>query len=64
MMDMIKKVVKIKKREDDEIKDNLEYWLSKTPEERLSAVEHLRRQQDGNQERLQRVLRVTQRAKG
>lgn len=63
-MDMIKKVVKIKKREDDEIKDNLEYWLSKTPEERLSAVEHLRRQQDGNQERLQRVLRVTQRAKG
>ena len=64
MMGMLKKVIKVKSKRDNEIRDNLAYWLSKTPEERLSAVEHLRRQQDGNQERLQRVLRVTQRTKG
>ena len=60
---MIKKVAKIKNLHDNEIKDNLEYWLSKSPEERLSALEHLRRHHDGDKERLQRVLRVIQRSR-
>lgn len=42
--EMIKKVVhKAKLSEHDEIKQNLEYWLSKTPEERVEAVEEIRR---------------------
>jgi len=39
---------------------DLEYWLGKTPQERISAVELLRRQQYGNRARLQRVARVIQ----
>ena len=61
---MIRKVVKKGNlREFSEIKDNLAYWLSKTPEERVSAVEQLRRQMDGSSGRLQRVARVIQRKK-
>ena len=37
---------------------DLSYWLSRTPDERISAVERLR-QQYGNTSRLQRVARVT-----
>jgi hypothetical protein len=48
---------------DYEIKQNLEYWLSKTPEERLSAVEILRRQIYGDSKRLQRTARVIKRKK-
>ena len=56
---MIKKVVNIKKlSESNSILDDLEYWLKKTYEDRISAVEFLRRQQDGSSERLQRVARV------
>ena len=43
---------------DSEIRKNLEYWLSRTPEERLSAVEILRRQVYGDSQGLQRVVRV------
>jgi hypothetical protein len=43
---------------DNEIRQNLQYWLSRTPEERLSAVEILRRQAYGNTQGLQRVVRV------
>jgi len=42
----------------DQIKKDLEYWLSLPVSERLSAVEKLRKQQYGSTERLQRVLRV------
>jgi hypothetical protein len=42
-------------------RENLAYWLSRSPEERLSAVEILRRQYYGNSARLQRVARVIQR---
>ena len=45
----------------DEAKQNLEYWLSRSPEERLSAVEHLRKQAYGDLPRLQRVVRVLKR---
>ena len=44
-----------------EIEQNLAYWLSRTPEERVEAVEILRRQRHGNTDRLQRVARVIQR---
>jgi hypothetical protein len=43
--------------------DDKEYWLSKTPEERLEAVELMRRIVYGDEtaKRLQRVLDITQR---
>ena len=56
---MIRKI--IKKHDLDnfsEIKENLEYWLSRPPEERLAAVDALRRQYYGESHRLQRVARV------
>ena len=59
---MIKKVANIKKlSESNSILEDLQYWLKKTYEERLSAVEFLRRQHDGSSERLQRVARVVER---
>jgi len=45
-----------------EVKGNLAYWLSKTPEERVAAVEHLRREHNGSTARLQRVAKVFQRS--
>jgi hypothetical protein len=46
-----------------EIKQNLEYWLSRPPEERLAAVEFLRRQVYGNySQRIQKVVRVIKRS--
>jgi len=41
-----------------EIRQNLEYWLSRPPEERLAAVDTLRRQYYGDSQRLQRVARI------
>ena len=61
---MIKKVVKIMKLADrDNTSGDLEYWLSRTPQERFSAVEILRRQVYGDSERLQRVVTVTKLSK-
>ena len=57
---MIKKVVTIRDLKDKA--SDLEYWLSKSPEERIEAVEILRKQTDGNTERLQRVVRIIQQA--
>jgi hypothetical protein len=45
-----------------EIKQNVGYWLSRPPEERLAAVDFLRRQYYGDSHRLQRVVRVIQQA--
>ena len=42
-------------------KADLAYWLSRTPEERIEAVELLRRQMHGDPGRLQRVARVFRR---
>ena len=59
---MIEKVVRKKNMQGfSEIKENLAYWLSKTPGERIAAVEHLRRQSHGNSARLQRTARVVKR---
>ena len=60
---MIEKVVrKANLRDFSEIKENLAYWLSKTPAERIAAVEQLRREHYGSSARLQRCARVIQRA--
>lgn len=59
---MIKKVLKISNLSDENlISDDLKYWLSRSPEERVAAVEFLRRQYRGSTERLQRVARIIQR---
>ena len=58
-------IEKVEKRYDlryfSEVKENLAYWLSRSPSERVSAVEHLRRQMDGSSARFQRVARVVKR---
>ena len=56
-----KKVKKRGLREPASRNEDLAYWLSKTPEERVAAVEDLRRQYYGSAARLQRVARVIQR---
>ena len=43
------------------IKEDLIYWLSKTPEERVAAVDYLRKQYHGSTERLQRSAQVIKR---
>ena len=62
---MIQKVVTIKNLSDSSLKNyDLSYWLSKAPEERVSAVDFLRRQYYGSSVRLQRFARVVQRTRG
>jgi hypothetical protein len=57
---MIEKVVrKADLASFSEPKENLAYWLSRSPSERVEAVEELRRQRHGDSARLQRVARVT-----
>jgi hypothetical protein len=58
---MVEKVVRKHSVKDfNSIKEDLAYWLNKTPEERVEAVELLRRQLYGSSERLQRTARVIQ----
>jgi len=60
---MIQKTVTIKDlKKNDSIEDDLRFWLSKSPEERIYAVEYLRRQSHGSTARLQRVAKVFQRS--
>jgi hypothetical protein len=40
---------------------DLAYWLSRPPDERVAAVDYLRRQLHGSSTRLQRSARVIQR---
>ena len=62
---MIEKVVRKACIKDfSEIRENLAYWLSRSPDARLSAVEQLRMQYHGSSARLQRVARVIERAQG
>jgi hypothetical protein len=56
-------------RAQDQGRDDLRWWLSRPPEERIAAVEQLRREhhqvkEGGAEPRLQRVCRVVQRATG
>ncbi len=62
---MIEKVVhKWNMKDFSEIRENLAYWLSKTPRERVEAVERLREERHGAEERIQRTARVIQRPQG
>ncbi len=59
---MIQKVVSKRNLNNvSSIKDDLAYWLSKTPDERVAAVDYLRMLYHGNTARLQRSARVIQR---
>jgi hypothetical protein len=44
--------------EEAQRRPTLRYWLSRSPEERVAAVEYLRRQVSGAGARLRRVYRV------
>ncbi|MEK6742515.1 MAG: hypothetical protein AABZ15_02845 [Nitrospirota bacterium] len=55
-----KTVTKANLKDLSEIRQNLEFWLSKSPEDRIAAVERLRRERHGSSERLQRTARVVQ----
>ncbi len=60
---MIEKVVVRRSLKDsDSSKEDLEYWLSRTPEERVEAVELLRRAVYGDTGRIQKVVRVIKRS--
>jgi len=60
---MIKKVVsKCSLNDWSKIKDDLKYWLSKTPQQRIEAMEFLRRQYYGDSTGLQRTVRVIKRS--
>ena len=60
-----KSVQKHKLSEHSEIRQNLEYWLSRPPEERIEAIEILRRQMYGDKypKHIQKVARVIKRLK-
>ena len=58
---MNEQIVRIRQLETyNEVADNLDYWLSKTPTERVDAVDYLRYQCHGNLLRLQRSARIIQ----
>jgi len=59
----IEKVVSIKQLREPAHLDDLEYWMSKTVQERIEAIEYLRRMHHGNTARLQRTVSIIQRAK-
>jgi hypothetical protein len=58
---MIHKVITKRKMDENSFLDDLAYWMNRSPEERISAVEILRRQYYGSSERLQRVCRIVER---
>lgn len=59
---MIARVVRIRKLDSYTLREDLAYWLTRTPAERIAAVESLRKQFHGSTARLQRIARVVQRA--
>lgn len=59
---MIEKVVTIRSLHDRSAeREDIAYWLSRPPGERMDAIEELRRHFYGDLPRLQRVARVIQR---
>ena len=63
-MPAIRKVVTLRALQDDSVREDLAYWLSRPPEERIAAVEILRRQHHGHLPRLQRSARVLPLSRG
>jgi hypothetical protein len=45
-------------KQKDEGRKNLAYWLTRSADERLEAVEILRKQFNGSSKRLQRTIRI------
>jgi len=61
---MIQKVVRKGSLQDtSSAQEDLAYWLSRTPAERVAAVDYLRRQYYGDTGRLRRVAQIIQRPK-
>ena len=56
-------MIKVVKRVSKKQNTDLAFWLTQTPEERLSCVELLWRQYNGNSPRLQRSAKLIQRTK-
>ena len=64
ILEMIQKIVTKRPLQDtSSIEDDLAYWLRKTPEERVTAVDYLRRQYHGDTVRLQRSAHVVKRTR-
>ncbi len=62
---MNRKIVQVHQMDEySEIKENLKYWLSRPPDERVAAVDALRQEVYGDSAGLQRVARVIQRPQG
>ncbi len=62
---MIQKVVTKRNLNDSSsIKEDLAFWLKKTHEERVAAVDYLRRQYHGSTARLQRLAHVVKQTQG
>jgi hypothetical protein len=60
---MIQKIVKIYRQSElDETTNELDFWMSRPPAERVQMVDSLRGQGHGTAERLQRVARVFRRS--
>lgn len=61
---MIKKVVakqNLQEHKNRSLQNDFAFWLSKSPEERIAAVEYLRKQYNGSTARLQRTARIIER---
>jgi hypothetical protein len=56
----MKKIVRKLKLGEENPREDLVYWLNRAPEERIEAMEILRREWFGNSARLQRTARVIQ----
>lgn len=61
---MNRKVVRKLKLGEESPKDDLAHWLSRPPEERIEAVEMLRRQFYGSVSRLEGIVRIIKQPKG
>ncbi len=58
---MDRQIVKKNRLDDfDEVKDNLKYWLSRPPAERIAAVDQLRKEFNESPVRFQRTARIIQ----
>jgi hypothetical protein len=55
---MVSKTVKINLTDKEQLNSDLDYWLSRTPGDCISAVENLRRQYNVNSAGLQRIVRI------
>jgi hypothetical protein len=59
---LIEKIVVKSVSEHKTDEPDLAYWLSRTPAERVEAVEILRKQFDGSSKGLQRTIRIIKRS--